>query len=149
MNLPLTRNKKFHQGIFTPKYQSKFEGTSCIYRSGLELKFFRFCDTNPNVVKWSSEKVIIPYISPVDNRVHKYYVDNYVVIKEGQKLTKYLVEIKPHKQTQAPATKYKKKKNLLYEQQMWLVNNAKWDSARAYCKKHNLQFIIITDKDLN
>lgn len=148
MSLPLVRNKKFHQGVFKPRNAAKFDGQSCIYRSGLELKFFRFCDTNPNVVKWSSEKVIIPYISPLDNRVHRYFVDNYVVIREGNKLTKYLVEIKPHSQTQPPKTKYKKKKNLIYEQNMWSVNTAKWSAAEAYAAKANMKFIIITDKNL-
>jgi len=149
MSLPLVRNKRFKQGIYHPVNASKFlGGTSCIYRSGLELKFFRFCDTNPNVIQWASEKIIIPYISPLDNRVHKYYVDNYVVIKEKTRVKKYLVEIKPYKQTIAPTTKYKKRSSILYESSAWKVNSAKWEYARAYCKTRELEFIIITDKDI-
>ena len=74
---------KWRQGIFTPKNQDKFIGSKAVYRSGLELKFFRFCDSNPNVIKWGSENIIVPYISPLDKRVHKYYVDNYIAIREG------------------------------------------------------------------
>jgi hypothetical protein len=63
-----------------------------------------FCDNNSNVIKWGSENVVIPYISPVDGRAHRYFVDNFVVIREGSKIGKYLIEIKPFKQTFAPTT---------------------------------------------
>jgi len=141
-------NKKYRQGIFTPKNADKFIGTKAVYRSGLELKFMRFCDNNPNVLKWSSENVVIPYISPVDGRVHRYFVDNFVLIKEGNQIKKYLVEIKPYKQTMAPTTKYRKREHLLYEQQMYSVNQAKWASAREFCAKKGLEFLILTEKDL-
>ena len=74
---------KWRQGIFVPKNQDKFIGRKAVYRSGLELKFFRFCDSNPNVLKWGSENVIIPYRSPIDHKMHRYFVDNYIEIKEG------------------------------------------------------------------
>jgi hypothetical protein len=141
-------SSKYRQGIFTPRNKDKFLGERAVYRSGLELKFFRFCDNNPNVVKWGSENVVIPYISPLDGRVHRYYVDNYVVIKEDNTLKRYLVEIKPYKQTKRPETKYRKKEHLIYEQKAYAVNQAKWESARNYCKKNNLSFLILTEKEL-
>ena len=110
-------------------------GTKATYRSGLELKFFRFCDNSPNVLKWGSENVIIPYRSPLDNRAHKYYVDNLVIIKEDEQIKKYLVEIKQYKQTKKPQTKYRKKSHLIYEQRAYITNQAKWEAARDYCKK--------------
>lgn len=146
--LGLKKNNKFRQGVFTPVNSHKFIGSKAIYRSGLELKFFRFCDTNENVIKWGSENVIIPYISPIDGRVHRYFVDNYVVIREGSNIKKYLIEIKPSKQTEPPKTKYKKREHLIYEQHQYAVNQAKWESARQYCSKHNLSFLILTEKDL-
>jgi hypothetical protein len=76
-------SSKYKQGTYRPKNPDKFIGSTATYRSGLELKFFRFCDYNPNIVKWSSESVVVPYISPIDGKVHRYFVDNYVVIKEG------------------------------------------------------------------
>ena len=141
-------SKKYRQGIFTPKNASKFIGTKAVYRSGLELKFFRFCDDNSNIIKWSSENVVVPYISPLDGRVHRYFVDNFIIIKEGSTTKRYLVEIKPYKQTQPPATKYKKKQHIIYEQKQWVVNNSKWESAKKFAKKKGWEFIIITEKDL-
>ena len=141
-------NKRYRQGVFTPKKQDKFIGKKAIYRSGLELKFFRFCDDNPNILKWSSENVVVPYIHPVDGRVHRYFVDNYIKIREGENIKEYLVEIKPYRQTSPPTTKYKKKQHLLYEQKQWAVNQSKWKSARHFAKKQGWEFIIITEKDL-
>ena len=141
-------SKKYRQGIFTPKNASKFIGTKAVYRSGLELKFFRFCDDNPNVVKWSSENVVVPYISPLDGKVHRYFVDNFIIIKEGDITKRYLIEIKPYKQTKPPTTKYKKKQHIIYEQKQWVVNNSKWESAKKFAKKKGWEFIIITEKDL-
>ena len=140
--------KKYRQGIFVPKNQEKFIGTKAVYRSGLELKFFRFCDNNQNIIKWGSENIVVPYISPLDGRVHRYYVDNYIVIKEGENIKKYLVEIKPSKQTIPPITKYKKKQHLIYEQKTYVINQAKWEAAKKYSKKHGCTFIILTEKEL-
>jgi len=139
---------KWRQGIFTPKHLDKFLGKTAIYRSGLELKFFRFCDNNPNVLEWGSENVVVPYKSPIDNRMHRYFVDNFIVIREGNKIKKYLVEIKPFKQTQVPTTKYKKRQHLLYEQKMYITNQAKWEAAKEYGKKKGYTFIILTEKEL-
>ena len=140
--------KKWRQGIFTPKNQDKFIGSKAVYRSGLELKFFRFCDDNPNVLEWGSENIIVPYISPLDNRAHRYYVDNYIAIKEGTEVVKYLVEIKPSKQTKPPTTKYRKRQHLIYEQKQYVINQAKWKAAKEFCKKKGLTFIILTEKEL-
>jgi len=144
----LQKNNKYRQGVFTPVNKSKFLGVSAIYRSGLELKFMRFCDSNQNVIKWGSENVIIPYISPLDGRAHKYYVDNFVIIKEGEEIKKYLIEIKPSKQTVPPVTKYKKKEHLIYQQSMYVKNQAKWQAATEFCKKKGLEFLILTEKHL-
>ena len=140
--------KKWRQGIFVPKNPNKFIGSKAIYRSGLELKFFRFCDDNKNVVKWGSENVIVPYYSPLDNKGHRYYVDNYIEILEGKKLTKYLVEIKHSRETKPPKTKYRNRKHLLYEQKTFVTNQAKWKAAREYSRKRGYKFIILTEKEL-
>lgn len=142
------RKRKYKQGIFVPQNQDKFIGTKAIYRSGLELKFFRFCDLNTNVIKWGSENVVVPYLSPIDNKVHKYYVDNLVFIKEGDTIKKYLIEIKPDAQTRPPTIKYKKKAHLIYANKQYAVNKAKWIHAEKFCDKHGLEFKIITEKDL-
>tara|TARA_R110000796_G_scaffold20781_5_gene61683 strand:+ start:28360 stop:28794 length:435 start_codon:yes stop_codon:yes gene_type:complete len=142
-------SKKYRQGIFTPTNPDKFIGTKAVFRSGLELKFFRFCDLNEKVIKWGSENVVVPYYSPLDNKIHRYFVDNYVVIKEGEHIKKYLIEIKPSRQTKKPTTKYKKKSHLIYEQRAYVINTAKWEAARKYSQKNGYEFIILTEKDLN
>lgn len=141
-------SSKYRQGIFTPINKDKFIGTKAVFRSGLELKFMRFCDNNINVLKWGSENIVVPYVSPLDGRVHKYYVDNFVIIKEGDIIKKYLIEIKPSSQINPPTVKYRKKSHLLYEQTMYVKNQAKWVAAREFCKKKGLEFLILTEKDL-
>jgi hypothetical protein len=146
--MSIRQSSKYRQGVFVPVNKEKFLGLKAIYRSGLELKFMRFCDNNPNVIKWGSENVVIPYISPLDGRAHRYFVDNFVVIKEDNCVKKYLIEIKPSKQTLPPTTKYKKKEHLVYEQTMYLKNQAKWQAATEFCKKKGLEFLILTEKHL-
>jgi len=145
--------KKYNQGVFKPRNPDKCVTDSCVYRSGLELKFMRWCDNNSNVIMWGSESVVIPYTSPLDNKVHRYFVDNIVILKDANipnKRHKYLIEIKPSKQTQTPTTTNRKsKKNLLYEQLTYAKNTAKWNAAKKWCEKNNYEFKIITEKDLN
>ena len=147
MSLPLKRDKRFHQGIYRPKNQEKFIGETAIFRSSIELNFFKFCDSNPNVLKWGSECIVVPYIG-LDGKNHKYYIDNYVVIKEGSITKKYLVEVKPFKQTQQPIKKKQKHSSFLYECIQYETNMIKFDCARKFAKQHDMEFIIITDKDL-
>jgi hypothetical protein len=146
------RNKKFHQGFYVPKNIQKYVGKidNIIYRSGLELKFFRFCDNNPNVVEWGSEEIAVPYFDTLQRKQRKYFIDAYVKIQEGDIIKKYLVEVKPWKQTQEPkAGKGKKKANLLYEQVAFQNIQDKIKFAKEFAKKHNMDFIIITEKELN
>ena len=145
------KNPKFYQGYYKPIFPEKYIGKGpIVYRSGLELKFMRWCDNSNNVLKWSSESIPIPYYDSIQKKKRNYYVDNYVEIMEGKILKKYLVEIKPYKQTIEPKTQGKKKSNLLYEQLMWVNNNSdKWPAAKEFAKKHGMEFIIITEKDLN
>ena len=144
-------SKKYRQGIYKPKHKHKYAGNKYPrYLSSWELHFFRWCDNNINVVKWCSENVIIPYISPLDNKVHRYMVDNIVHIKEGKNnITKYLIEIKPKKQTRPPSEHGNKKPTtLLYEKQMFAVNMSKWNAAKKWCDKHNYKFLILTEDQL-
>ena len=145
----MNKNKKYRQGLFVPNNKDKFIGERAVYRSGLELKFFRFCDNNPKVLRWGSENIKIPYYNPLTKRTHRYHIDNYVVIKEGDKITKYCVEIKPYKQTKPPTTKYRKREHLLYEQKQYVTNQAKWVAARKYCDGRNYKFLILTENEIS
>jgi hypothetical protein len=145
------KNRNFTQGIFKPKNPQKYIGSQPIYRSMLELKAFRYLDNNPNVLSWSSEAVVIPYISPADGKMHRYFVDLIAKLKtkEGT-IKKLLIEIKPEKQTMPPIdTGRKKQKTLIYERYQWVVNQAKWISAKAWCEKKGFTFIIMNEKHLN
>jgi len=141
----------FKQGIFKPQNQQKYMGSNYpVYRSGWELKFFRWADLNENVLAWGSETIIIPYINPLDNKVHRYFVDNFVVFKDknGNK-HKYLIEIKPSKQVNKPVdSKRKKHSTILHEQHTWVVNQSKWQAAKTWAAKKNCEFIILTEKEL-
>lgn len=147
---PPNKQSGFRQGIYKPIHKSKYKGNgNPVYRSSWELKFFKFCDLNRNVLEWSSENIIIPYISPIDKKVHRYFVDNKVVIVEGKEIKRYLIEIKPSSQTTAPViNKRKKKKTIIYEQLTYAQNMAKWEAATKYAKQHNMEFKILTEKEL-
>ena len=139
-----------HKGLYNPLNDQKYRGTRpIIYRSGLELSFFRWCDRNERVLQWGSESVVIPYISPKDGRMHRYFVDNVLILQTDKGHQKFLVEIKPEKQTMPPSQSVRKsKKNLLFEQITWAINSSKWDAAKAWCAKNNFEFVILTEKDL-
>lgn len=143
------KDERFKQGIFRPKHPEKFIGKFAIFRSSYERQFFLKMDNNPNVLEWGSENIIIPYKSPIDNKIHKYYVDAYVVIKEGEIVNKYLIELKPSSQTKSPkASKRKKKETVIYENMQWAINQAKWDAAKKYAETKGAKFLILTEKDL-
>lgn len=149
--LGLNKNPKYKQGYYNPINPHKYIGKApIIYRSGLELKFMLWCDKTDTIQKWSSESIAIPYYDPVKKYQRKYYVDNYVEILEGDVLKRYLVEIKPYKQTIEPkATRGKKKSNLLYEQMQWITNSqGKWPACKEFAKKYGAEFIIITENEL-
>ena len=141
----------FRQGVFRPQNSGKYVGSNFPqYRSSWELKFFRWADLNKNVLAWGSENIIIPYINPLDNKVHRYFVDNYVVFKDskGEK-QKFLIEIKPSKQVEKPISSLRKKQStVLYEQTTWITNQAKWEAAKKWAEKKGCQFIILTEKEL-
>ena len=146
----MTGFKRCKQGYYNPQYNEKYRGSlPIVYRSGLELNFFRWCDRNDKVLQWGSESVVVPYISPKDGRSHRYFIDGVLVLDTKEGPRKYIVEVKPYRQTIAPkVTPKKKKKNLLYEQITWAVNLSKWESAKAWGNKHGYEFVILTEKDL-
>jgi hypothetical protein len=147
--IPLNGKGKFKQGLFKPKNKEKYIGKEDpVYRSGWELKFFRWADDNPNVVEWASEAIVIPYVSPIDRKVHRYYTDGVVAIKEDNIIKKYIIEIKPSAQTVLPVKGRKRMSTMIYETARYAQNQAKWDAARKYATKHGYDFIILTEKEL-
>ena len=87
--------KATYKGRYRVANPSKYRGDihDVIYRSSWELKFMKWCDNNVSVLEWGSETMIIPYKSPVDSKVHRYFVDFYIRVKDRHgAITKYLIE---------------------------------------------------------
>ena len=146
-----SKNSKFIQGTYTPINRNKYMGsTNPVYRSALERDFFLFFDKNTNVTAWASESIVVPYYNNIDNKVHNYYVDLIAAIKDKDgNIQKYLIELKPHSQTQPPIQSNKKKNStVLYEQLMYHKNQCKWKAASDYAAKKGMKFIILTEKHL-
>jgi len=146
-----SKNSKYIQGVYNPINKEKYKGSvNPIYRSSLERQFFYFFDTNSNVVAWASESIVVPYYNDADHKVHKYYVDLIAAIKDGTgNAQKYLIELKPHSQTQAPvSTPNKKQSTILYENLMYHQNQCKWKAASEYAAKKGMKFIVLTEKYL-
>lgn len=141
-----------HQGYFKPKNPQKYKGdpTNIIYRSGWELKFMLYVDSHPEILEWGSEEFSIPYRSPIDGKIHRYYPDFYLKKrgKDGKPQT-LVVEIKPLKQTVEPQKQSKKTKRYINEVMTWGINSSKWKAAQDFCKDRNWQFLILTEKELN
>jgi hypothetical protein len=147
--LPLKKDDKYRQGLFKPKNPNKYVGRGLpVYRSGWELRFFRWCDNNANVLEWASESVIIPYLNKADGKYHRYYTDGIIAIREGEKISKYIIEIKPSSQLKTPISGKKKISTINYENYRYLQNISKWDAAKQWCDKRGYKFLILTEKEL-
>ena len=142
---------EWRQGQYKPKNPKKYEGdlNNIVYRSSWELEAFEFCDNNPNVIKWSSEEIVIPYAMPTPNggvRKARYFPDLYMEVKNRDgKIVRHLVEIKPHKQTKA--SRSRNPKNKMYENAVHMKNQLKWEAARAWCRQNGMIFSILTEKE--
>lgn len=140
-----------YKGRFSPKNPKKYRGdpTNIIYRSLWELRVMKYLDENTNIIEWASEEVIVPYISPVDNRYHRYFPDFIVKAKtpDGGNKT-MMLEVKPKNQTVEPKVQTKKTKKYLTEVMTWGVNQAKWSAAKEYCLDRGWEFRIITEEHL-
>ena len=132
-----------YKGKFRPQNHKKYRGdhTKIIYRSGWELKFMNYLNRQPEVISWSSEEIIIPYRSPIDNRIHKYYPDFWVKTLKGESL----VEIKPKKQTRPPKENPKHRRRYLKEIKAWGINSAKFKAAESFCEAKGWEWRIITE----
>ena len=107
--------KKYHQGRFTPVNPKKYAGNvnDIVYRSGWERQLMIKFDTSPSVILWNSEGVVVPYRSPVDGEVHRYFVDFIIKVQSRDKTVKtWLIEVKPYAQTIPPTNRKRTRKFL-------------------------------------
>jgi hypothetical protein len=142
-----------YKGRFTPRNPQKYRGdpSNIIYRSLWEMRLMKYLDTHSRVLSWSSEEVIVPYISPLDNRPHRYFVDFVVTIqREDGTVDTLMVEVKPKAQTRPPERPRtgRPTRRFVREVETWAVNSAKWEAARAFCAKRGWTFTIMTEDHL-
>ena len=140
-----------YKGRYQPNNPLKYKGNfrNIIYRSLWELKFMKYCDSNQNILEWGSEEFWLPYRSPLDNKVHRYFPDFYIKLKENNGMVKkYVIEIKPKKQCIEPKPQKKKTRTYIYEVREYAKNQAKWKAAEEYCLDRGLQFKVLTENEL-
>jgi hypothetical protein len=146
----MTFGKKTYKGRFQPKNPKKYNGdaNNIIYRSTWEVRVMKWLDEHPNVVWWASEELPIPYKSPLDNKIHRYFPDFIAKIKQkdGSVMT-YIIEVKPLEQTKMPVQK-KKTQRYIREAATYVVNQEKWKAADIFCQEHGWKFMIMTEKEL-
>lgn len=137
---------KTYKSKYLPENLNKYVGNAnnIICRSSWERTYIKWLDKNPDVLKYSSEEMAVPYINPIDKKVHRYYPDFLVQFKDKRI---WMIEIKPFKETNPPEgkrnTKYLKEAVMTY-----VINRAKWDAATVFCEKQGWNFKVITEKEL-
>ena len=138
---------KSYQGLYKPTHPKKYVGDpkKIVYRSLLERRFMRYCDLNQDILFWASEELPIRYFNPIDKKYHRYFPD-FVVKTSKQK--KYMIEVKPSRQIGKPKLGKKKSKTYMRESFEYIKNQAKWQAAKSYCDVNDLEFKLITEKDL-
>jgi len=140
-----------YKGKYNPRNPQKYKGNSLniIYRSLWERKFMVYCDRTVSVIEWGSEEIIVPYKSPWDGKIHRYFPDFYCKIKQHDgTIKKLVIEVKPKKQTKPPKEPQRKTKSYLNEIKAWGVNSAKWKYATEWCNNNGMEFKILTEDDL-
>ena len=130
------------------KRQAKYRGDvkKIVYRSLWERRFMVYCDNTSAILEWGSEEVIIPYVSPLDGRRHRYFPDFYIKVRQRDKtIKKMIIEVKPKIQCGPPKTPKRRTKRYINEVRTWGVNEAKWKAAIEWCVDRGMEFKILTE----
>lgn len=145
-------DSKYKQGKFKPQNPQKYKGdpTQIFFRSSYELKFMQYCDLTESITEYQSEEFCIPYRSPIDKKIHRYFPDFFIKYKDKEGTIRNLVvEIKPQKDLKMPDTNPKRRtKSWAYSVKMWAINQEKWKAAEEWCKDRNYEFKIFTEYEL-
>ena len=134
----------FRQGFYQVKNTQKYVGIGQPkYRSGWEMTFMMFLDSNDNVLQWASESVRIPYRNPITGKQSMYVPDFLITYKNRTNtMSAELVEIKPKKQSLIESRMSDRDRAVV------AVNYAKWDAATKWAKRNGLIFRVITEDDI-
>ena len=135
-----------YKGKYTVKNKSKYVGdsTKVTYRSMWERQAMKWCESNPRIVKWNSEEVVIPYKCKTDQKLHRYFIDLFIEMDNGECI---LVEIKPKKHTVAPK-KLRKTKKYINEVTTYIKNTSKWTAADKFAQRKGWKFQVWTEDTL-
>lgn len=136
-----------YKGKYTVKQPEKYVGdsTKVVFRSLWERNTFRWLEEQPNIVEWASEEIVVPYICQTDKKVHRYFIDVYFKTADGKK---YLIEIKPKKETQPPKKPKRRSKRYLSESLTYIKNQSKWEAATKFAKENGAIFQVWTEDTL-
>lgn len=145
---------KSYKGMFRPKNPHKYRGdpAKICWRSSWELVLMKHLDAHPDVLEWASEEFSIPYRSPIDGKIHRYFPDFWVKKRSPDgKVEVVVIEVKPHHQTVPPKPSTSSKKQTaryITEVATWGTNSAKWAAAREFCEDRKWKFLIMDEHAL-
>jgi hypothetical protein len=137
----------YYKGKYKVKNREKYIGNidNITYRSSWERQVLKWLDENPDVTKFSSEEVVIPYRCATDNKMHRYYVDVWFKTKDNRS---FIVEIKPKAQTIAPKPPARRTRRYINEALTYAKNQSKWVAATEFAKDNGIEFQVWTEDTL-
>ena len=142
-----------YKGRYFPTNPKKYRGNpnQIIYRSLWERKVMVYCDKNDAIIEWGSEEVIVPYLSPMDGKIHRYFPDFYMKVRQADGSTKkFIIEVKPKSQCKQPVKNPKRRTTKWFNQvKTFAINQAKWKSASEFCEDKGMEFKIFTEDHIN
>ena len=142
-----------YKGRYFPTNPKKYRGNpnQIIYRSLWERKVMVYCDKNDAIIEWGSEEVIVPYISPWDGKLHRYFPDFYMKVRQADGSTKkFIIEVKPKSQCKQPVKNPKRRTTKWFnEVKTFAINQAKWKYAKEFCEDKGMEFKIFTEDHIN
>ena len=142
-----------YKGRYFPINPKKYRGnpSQIIYRSLWERKVMVYCDKNDAIIEWGSEEVIVPYLSPMDGKIHRYFPDFYMKVRQADGSTKkFIIEVKPKSQCKQPVKNPKRRTTKWFnEVKTFAINQAKWKSAKEFCEDKCMEFKIFTEDHIN
>ena len=142
-----------YKGRYFPTNPKKYRGNpnQIIYRSLWERKVMVYCDKNDAIIEWGSEEVIVPYLSPMDGKIHRYFPDFYMKVRQADGSTKkFIIEVKPKSQCKQPIKNPKRRTTKWFnEVKTFAINQAKWKYAREFCEDKGMEFKIFTEDHIN
>ena len=134
----------FRQGTYQVQNPNKYVGKNTPrFRSGWEMSFMHFLDTNDSILQWASESISIPYRNPLTGKQSIYIPDFLITYRTKDNIMKAeVIEIKPKKQSVLESKASAKDRAVV------ALNYGKWDQATKWCRRNGLVFRVITEDDM-